>query len=398
MKQRIFLTYLMSSLIISCLQAIAIRNKKISENTKIPVIVVSDLYYPPQDPGDNFDLITGFALPEIDLLAVILDITDDFRKDSVFAFNLFNVVGGPREPGIIPVTQLNYIFDKTVPYAIGPMSPMRFENDQMKDIPMFQQEGVNLLLKTLKSSKHPIDILSFGSARAIAVAYNRNPNLFKKKVRMIHISAGNSSFSEVDTTSNIWEKIPGGEWNVALDVHAFTRLLRSDLPLSLYPCAGKKGVFSTDEYNTYWRLDNLDFIQRMDSKLRCYLDDVFSPKLSYDFLRRMDRDEKFSSKKSPHHVWETAVWINVSQRILVQDEKQSYKIIPKQLLDKTDRIIDYQMLPCKLSVFDDGNFNFTITSGKTNTFIYHRTNPDENEKALQQALPNLYISFKTHNQ
>lgn len=398
MKRKILLTYLVSSLILSCLQANTIKNKKIIENKRIPVIVVSDLYYPPQDQGDNFDLITGFALPEIDLLAVILDITDDFRKDSIFAFNMFNDVGGPREPGIIPVTQLNYIFDKTVPFAIGPMTPMRSERDHMEDVPKFEQEGVNLLLKTLKSSKHPVDILSFGSARVIAVAYNRNPDLFKKKVRMIHISAGNSSFSEDETTSNIWSEILGGEWNVALDVYAFTRLLRSDLPLSLYPCAGRNGVFSTDEYNTYWRMENLDFIKQMDPKLRCYLDDVFSPKLRYDFLKGMELNDNFTFRKSPHHVWETAVWINVSQRILILDKGKSYRIIPKESLEKTDRIIDYQMLPCKLSVHDNGNFNFTITSDKTNTLIYHRPDPGENEKALQQALPYLYISFKTYNQ
>lgn len=398
MKRKLQWLIFVNLLFISCSQIKDIPSKELSQNEKIPVIVITDLYYPPQDPGDNFDLIMGYALPEIELKAVILDITDDFRKDSTFAFNLFNQTGGPREPGIIPVTQLNYIFDKTIPYAIGPMIPMRSENDLMTDIPLFQQEGVNLLLNTLKISKYPVDILSFGSARIIAVAYNRNPELFRKKVRMIHVSGGNSAYTGEKTINNVWEKIPGGEWNVALDVFAFTRILRSDLPLSIYPCAGKNGVFSTDEYNTYWRLESMNFIQQMDPKLKNYLDDVFSPKLRYDFLRRMDKDEKFSSGKNPHHVWETAVWINVSQRVLVKNIENTYRIIPKKLLKETDNIIDYQMTPCRITVHDDGTFNFIITSDKTNIVIYHRKDPIENEKALQQALPSLYTSFKSNNQ
>ena len=46
----------------------------------IPVIDSTDLYHPPQDPGDNVDLIMPFALPEIDLRAVILDATEEFRQ------------------------------------------------------------------------------------------------------------------------------------------------------------------------------------------------------------------------------------------------------------------------------------------------------------------------------
>ena len=42
------------------------------EPKRVPVIDITDLYHPYQDPGDNFDLIAAYALPEIDLRAVIL--------------------------------------------------------------------------------------------------------------------------------------------------------------------------------------------------------------------------------------------------------------------------------------------------------------------------------------
>ena len=42
----------------------------------VPVIDVTDLYHPHQDVGDNFDVLAAYALPEIDLRAVILDCTE----------------------------------------------------------------------------------------------------------------------------------------------------------------------------------------------------------------------------------------------------------------------------------------------------------------------------------
>lgn len=79
---------------------------------KIPVVVITDLYHPYQDPGDNMDLIMGFGLPDVDLKAVLLDITDAFRKDTADHPTLWKDPRGPREAGIIPVEQLSYIFNK----------------------------------------------------------------------------------------------------------------------------------------------------------------------------------------------------------------------------------------------------------------------------------------------
>ncbi len=47
---------------------------------RVPVIDVTDLYHPHQDIGGNVDLIAAYALPEIDLQAVILDVTAKFRR------------------------------------------------------------------------------------------------------------------------------------------------------------------------------------------------------------------------------------------------------------------------------------------------------------------------------
>lgn len=374
-----------------------INNKK---QSKTSIIVITDLYHPYQDPGDNFDLIMPYALPELDLKAIILDITDAFRKPVADHRTLWPDPRGPREAGIIPVMQLNYIFNRNIPFACGPFLEMKNVTDKMLELPAFQEAGIDLLLNTLRESQLPVEIVSFGSARPIAVAYNREPDLLRKKVKRIHLSAGTASPEYKLGLDKGANAIPGGEWNVALDVNAFICVLRSDLPVAIYPCAGKDGGFVLDKNNTYWKMPDLQFIRKIDIELQRYLKYNFLKVLGYDFLRAMDVGEIADSVlianqfPSPHHIWETAIWMAVSNRILVQRVNGDYLLIPAAEILQTDKVIPNGLKACKIDVRNDGRFKFNITNSPSNFSIYYRNDPQQNEKAFQQALPKLYISFR----
>ena len=362
---------------------------------KVPVIVITDLYHPAQDPGDNFDLITAFALPQIDLKAVILDCTEPFRQPVAKnpGEGLYPDDGGPREAGYIPMMQLNFIFDRNVPFAAGPFYKMKNENEKMLDIPKFQQQGIELLIQTLKSSPTKVQIVSFGSARVLAVAYNREPKLFKAKVARIHFSAGASGPDFL-------------EWNVALDPVAIKTMLHSRLPIALYPCAADSanGIgygsynypFSYDEYNTFYRLPNLNFINKMDPALQRYLAYAFQCTNRNDFLRAMQNDSILSNSNGrynhEHYVWETAIWLNVAKMKLVSDKTGTNKIISANALSPTDSIIPNELHPCKVTLCKNG-YTFEETKEPSNFSIIYRGNPYQYEKALQQALPDLFCNF-----
>jgi len=364
---------------------------------KNPVIVVTDLYHPFQDPGDNFDLVAAYALPEVNLKAIILDCTEVFRKPlaSDPGKGLFPDSNGPRDPGFIPVLQLNYIFGRNVPVAVGPFSNMKDIHDKMLDVPAFQQQGVELILKTLRESKERVQIASFGSARSIAVAYNRDPALFRKKVKQIHLSAGTSAPVFL-------------EWNVALDTNAVVRLLKSDLPIAIYPCAAankdsiaygsKNYPFSYDSHNTYYKLPNLTFIENMDPKLRRYLKYAYGRVCRNDFLRCIDSDTIFTVKKDiflhESYVWETAIWINISGQRLVKTDKGDYRIKSLKNVLKTDLKLPNNLINCTIKVENSGLFSFLETKNNSNFTIFYRGDIKENEKALRIALPFLYQSFK----
>ena len=123
-------------------EPVAAESKRLPISPKVPLIDTTDLYHPPQDPGDNFDLIAAYALPEVDLRAVILDTTEKYRRPPE----------GPRDPGFIPVLQLNSIFGRNVPCGTTPYQPMQSPEDQMLDAPAFQQAGIELLIETLRRS------------------------------------------------------------------------------------------------------------------------------------------------------------------------------------------------------------------------------------------------------
>jgi pyrimidine-specific ribonucleoside hydrolase len=353
---------------------------------RVPVIDITDLYHPPQDPGDNFDLVAAYALPEVDLRAVILDVTDRFRQPvAAPPGDIYQDTTGPRDPGFIPVLQLNYLFGRNVPCAAGPFGAMRSPEDRMLDAPAFQQQGVNLLLRILRESREKVHVLSFGSARVLAVAWNREPKLLRAKIARVHLCAGAA---------------PAGylEWNVMLDRRAFVRLLRSDLPIALYPCATDKGPFDLGRHNSFWKLPDLRFLREMRPGLQRYLAFAFERVARMDFLRAMESDfppdvmERVCGR--PHNVWETAVWAQVTNRRLVRRADGHYRLVPASEVSPSDTVLPNELRLCRILARDDGQFDFEFTAAPTNFFLYDREDPLANERALQEALPALYTSFK----
>jgi pyrimidine-specific ribonucleoside hydrolase len=263
---------------------------------------------------------------------------------------------------------------------------MKSRTDKMLDAPGFQQAGVELMLSTLRAAETKVDVLSFGSARTIAVAYNREPDLLRAKVRRIHLCAGASSTECM-------------EWNVALDPHAHVRVLRSDLPVALYPCATKDGPFAYGPNNCFWKLPDLKFIARMQPKLQAYLAYAFARMTRSDFLRMLDEPPPEAVLREiygrGHNVWETAVWAQVADLRIVRRADGRCRLVPAGEVRPADKVLPNELRPCRLDVRDDGLFRFEYTDKPTNFLMYDRGDPMENERALREALPELYAGFRT---
>ena len=350
-----------------------------------PVIDITDLYHPHQDRGDNFDLIAAYALPEVDLRAVILDVTGRYLRPYFDAANpSYNDPTGPRSPGYVPVHQLNYIFNRNVPCAPAPFGGMRSPNDDMADAPAFQQAGIDLLIETLRASEDPVDVVSFGSARPLAVALNREPELLERKIRLAHLCVG---------------AYPAGyvEWNVQLDVHAFVRVIRSPLRLAVYPCATEKSPFALGAYNCYWAMEDLNWVREMAAPLQRYIEFAFCKSSRVDFLNVLDETEPLADMAEhyghAHHVWETAVWAQVADRRFVSARGEPYRFLPMASASADAKVVEEGLLPCVLEVSDDGRLAMRETQDATTATLYFRRDPQAYQTAAGQALRDLYLRF-----
>ena len=355
---------------------------------RVPVIVISDLYFPGQDIGDNIDLLTPYSLEQIDLRAIVMDITrSHLREDGIL-----------RDPGFIPVRQLNYIFGRDVPCAAAPYDPICCPEDRKDDAPAFEQKGIELLLRTIEEAEKPVHIVSTGSLRPLAIAFNRRPDLMlSDKVAAVHISAGSSSEDFL-------------EWNIALDTLAAARVLRSGMKIILYPCATADGPFDKGVNNSFWALWDLDWIFDMtDSRMRNYL--------VYNILRKSDRPDFLSYLEDPlpesdaaalrsfrsdrfygsggrHYVWETAVWMQVASLVLVEREGVG-RIVPEGEVLDDDLVCPEQLWPVRMEVADNGVFSFERCEDGSSVRMYFRMEPWKQERLLNEAFPVWYGSFRS---
>jgi pyrimidine-specific ribonucleoside hydrolase len=249
-----------------------------TDRHRIPLIHITDLYHPPQDPDDHFDLATIAALEEYDLKGVILDVTEKFLNPSTQSGDV------RRDPGFVPVMQMAYLLGRDIPVASGPRSPLRNALDDIADRPAQEQAGVHLLLDLLERSESRVVVSVVGSCRVLTAAFNRNRELVRSRVRSVLLNAGSSGGSKQ-------------EWNVGLDPEAYRGLWQSGLPIHWYPCATEQGAFNPDhERGTYWSASHATLLNGISLPLQAWFAYALTGSNRTDTI-------KVLSEKPPQETW-----------------------------------------------------------------------------------------------
>jgi len=196
----------------------------------LPVIHCTDLMHPHFDPDDHFDLATLYAMPGIDLKAVVLD-QGQLQVE---------------RPGTVPVLQMNRITGRKVPSAIGLAAKLRGPDDKALDQKPQFQRGVELILTTLRQSPVSVAITSVGSLRDVVAAFNREPELFRRKVDKLMVFIGEASDPMFT------------EYNVNLDPQAYVGLMRSGfsphrlIPSASSACFPSCGICGAPPFSSRW--------------------------------------------------------------------------------------------------------------------------------------------------
>ena len=218
---------------------------------KVPIVYSTDLFQPAVDVDDHYDLATLFAMSEFDIRGVIFDMGDEKGR-----FKL----GAPAKGrvGLPNLEQMMHITGRRVPYALGLCNMLTSRTDKALEQPAEFQGGVELLLKVLRESPQPVVLFSVGSCRDVAAAFNREPELLRKKVKAYYPNIGNG---------------PGvvkPDYNTSLDPHSYARIFEMGVPLYWCPCYGQ------DNYQTFWSGNDRTLISRCTPGVQNYFVYVFS--------------------------------------------------------------------------------------------------------------------------
>ncbi len=336
----------------------------------IPLIHITDLYHPPQDPDDHLDLLTVVALREFDLKGVVLDVTQKFL-DVVPSGS-----GISRDPGFVPVAQLAYLVGRPIPVAMGPTSPLRSPDDPAIDRPIREQAGVAIVLDVLENCEQPVVVSSVGSARVLAAAFNRRPELVRSKVKAVLLNAGSTGGTK-------------REWNVELDPHAYVGLWKSGLPIHWYPCETERGASDAHhERGTYWKASHADLFRNLPQPLCAWIEHGFSGNKRGDIIRALSEEGKGPAWESilsgQRNLWATASLVMAAGRVLARTS-DGWRFVPKS--DSANlETWPWRLDSIEATVNEEGQVRWQTTESETDFMLFGRKSDAGFGIAMAEAL------------
>lgn len=337
---------------------------------RIPLVHVTDLYHPPQDPDDHLDLATIVALPEYDLRGVVLDITRKFLVPKPDGWDI------ARDPGYVPVAQLNHLTGRAVPAAMGPVDPLAHPADDARDRPPSEQAGIALLLDVLARSPEPVTISAVGSGRVIAAAFNREPELMRAKTRTILLNIGSTGG-------------PKREWNVGLDPAAYIALWRSGLPIDWFPCGTDRSAFDpAHERGTYWKAAHVALFRDLPDGLRAWLGYAFGGSARGDIIRALAESGRGAEWEAvlagERNMWATISLVMGASRVPARTP-EGWRFVP------ASAAAGLETWPCRLdairaTVDDEARVSWQLVEEATGRRLFGRQAGTAYGVAMTEAL------------
>ncbi len=297
----------------------------------MPVLHITDLFNPPGDPDDHFDLLTLLAQRDVPVAGVIIDHTVERGV-----------------PGLPTVAKAAALFGREpVPCLAGLIRPLESEEDTGAGQTAGCQAAVKFILSSLETCPDRSMIFTIvGSLRDVAAAYNRNPGLFHAKTRRIMANIG-------DSRGEIGPK----DWNTALDVAAWRRIMTSGLPIDWFPCNPSKGRGAPNGHTTWWGFPQDEFLAGCPAEIREFFD-----------------TEGISSTDTTwRHMWSTAsLW--ETARLEAPDS-----IAPAA---------SYEMKPAQIRIADDGTAIWSLCdAGQPSHFrIFTQTDVEAYQPEMRRFL------------
>ncbi|MBI3920893.1 MAG: hypothetical protein HY318_05685, partial [Armatimonadetes bacterium] len=327
----------------------------------VPVIYCTDLLHPPDDPDDHFDLAALYAMDELDLRLIVLDQGDKQLQ----------------RPGALPVWQLNRLTGRSVPAVIGLGRRLKSPIDPALDQPGEFQNGVAMILRTLRDSPDPVMIATVGSVRDVVAAFNRDPSLFHRKVGKLMAFLGDASHPTFR------------EYNVDLDPMAYIGLMRSRLPIYWVPCFDG-GPWKNEGHASYWRASQGDLLAKASDEVLQYFIYALWKKpgdQAFFLSTPVDQEKKQQLFAGMRNLWGAALLGTLSGRRVVL-EGDNYRSVTKESPEAKRHAMSedlYGFSAVDLSITDDGGVQYGTAPNSHRMRRFEVRNPAKYAQGLTAA-------------
>ena len=315
-------------------------------------------------------MLTVVALREFDLKGVVLDVTQKFLDSAPTGFDI------SRDPGFVPVAQLAYLIGRPISVAMGPTSPLKSPDDPAIDRSMQEQAGIGMVIDILEKSDQPVVVSCVGSARVLAAAFNRRPELVRAKVKAVLLNAGSTGGTK-------------REWNVGLDLHAYVGLWKSGLPIHWYPCATEHGAFNANhERGTYWKAAHADLFKGLPQPLCAWIAYGFAGSHRGDIIRSLSEEGSGSSWETvltgERNLWATASLVMAAGRVLARTAG-GWRFVPKS--DSANlETWPWRLDSIEATVNEEGQVRWQTTESETDFMLFGRKSDAGFGIAMAEAL------------
>lgn len=341
---------------------------------KVPVLHVTDLFRPHMDPDDHWDLACVYTLAyrgDINLKGVLIDHPPTNSTD--------------RNPDIMAVAQMNLICGLSVPVSIGSGHPMKSRNDAQPYASQTDHHGVRMILDSLEQSSHPVVINILGSSRDVAIAGNKDPDLFAAKCAAIYLNAGTSSPNMSPASKR--------EYNATLDTFAYAAIFDFPCPIYWMPCFEEmesRREQSVREYGTHYEFQQDQILPHLSQNVQNYFTYMFGKYTDHNWLHYLScpRDQALLSKvgSMTRHMWCTAGFFHAAGYTV----SSGGTIMPCD--EKSDRPI-FTFDPIKIRCADNGVTKWTPDANSKHRFIFHVRDTDHYQPAMTAAMKSLLMTL-----
>ena len=337
----------------------------------VPMIHVSDLFRPHCDPDDHWDLACAYALAysgQADLKGVVIDFPSKWRKDT--------------NPDIAAVSQMNFVTGLSVPVAVGSPIALNSRTDGQQGESVGAHGGVNVILNALRQSTEPVVISILGSSRDVAVAANREPELFARKCKAIYLNAGKG------TNSKTVESL---EHNVLLSPVGYAAIFDVPCPVYWVPCFGLVSeshdeLFVVREYGSFYKFRQGDILPDLSDRVQKYFAHMFGKVSDHNWLGYLDapKNEKLLNDQCAKYrnMWCTGGFLHAVGKTVLADGS----IVR---IEEAEGKAVFEFEPIKVVCDDSGITRWSHDAGSKNRFIFHVRDTENYQLAMTRAMKSL---------